>query len=43
MLKLIQDSELRNKLGKNARKAILKLPNKEEILELYKESWKKSL
>lgn len=43
MIKLIKNSELRKKLGENARQAVLKLPSKEESLELYKKSWEKAL
>ncbi|MEA3463993.1 MAG: glycosyltransferase family 4 protein, partial [Patescibacteria group bacterium] len=39
MLKLIEDNELRKRLGENARQAVLKLPSKENILGLYKKSW----
>lgn len=43
MMKLIKDSELRKKLGENARQAVLNLPSKEEILMMYKKSWEKSI
>lgn len=43
MIKIIQGSELRKKLGENARQAVLKLPRKEETLELYKKSWEKAM
>jgi len=43
MIKLIEDKELRERLGDNAKKAILKLPNKEETLNLYKESWERTI
>lgn len=43
MLKLIEDKELRRKLGENARQAVLTLPNKEETLALYKKSWENAL
>jgi len=43
MIKLIEDKELRERLGDNAKKAILKLPNKEETLNLYKKSWKAAI
>ncbi len=43
MLKVIEDDDLRRNLGAGARRAIEKLPNKEETLRLYKESWKKAL
>ena len=42
MMKLIQDRELRKRLGENARQAVIKLPSKDKILELYKESWGKA-
>ena len=41
MVKLIQGEDLRSGLGENARQAVSKLPNREQILELYKESWVK--
>ena len=40
MVKLIEDKELRGRLGKSAQEAVRKLPSKEETLDLYKESWK---
>lgn len=40
MLRIIEDDDLRLRLSKNAREAIQKLPNKEETLRLYLESWK---
>jgi len=43
MLKLIEDNELRSKLASGAIDAIKKLPSKEEVLRLYKESWQKAL
>jgi len=43
MLKLIEDKELRLKLSKGAIDAIKQLPSKEEILNLYKESWQKAI
>ncbi len=43
MIKLIEDRELRKKLGERARKAVLNLPNKEETLRLYQESWEKAI
>lgn len=43
MIKLIKDEYLRNKLGKNALQTVVKLPSKEQILKLYKKSWKKSI
>ncbi len=39
MIKLINNIELRKKLGKNALKAVQNLQSKEEILRLYKKSW----
>jgi len=39
MIKIIEDENLREKLGNGARKAVENLPSKEEILELYKKSW----
>lgn len=43
MIKLIENKGLREELGKKAKQAILKLPNKEETLELHKKSWQKTL
>ena len=43
MLKLVNNPDLRKKLGKNARKAVLSLPNKEDTLKLYLKSWGKGL
>lgn len=42
MIKLIDNPELRKKLGEGAREAVKKLPSKEETLKLYLESWKKA-
>lgn len=42
MIKIIKDQNLREILGKNARQAIAGLPNKEETLNLYLESWRKT-
>ena len=42
MVKLIKDAGLRKKLGVGARRAVEKLPGREETLRLYKESWKKA-
>lgn len=42
MIKLIKEPELREKLGQGARRAVEKLPDKEETLKLYKESWQKA-
>jgi glycosyltransferase involved in cell wall biosynthesis len=39
MIKLINDEQLRKKLGEGARQAVMNLPNKEETLKLYKKSW----
>jgi len=43
MIRIIKDENLRKKLGKNAQQMIINLPNKEQILKLYKKSWKKSI
>lgn len=43
MLKIIEDENLRKKLGENAKLAVSQLPNKEQILELYKKSWRKAI
>ncbi len=43
MIKFKKDQELREKLGNNARQAVLNLPSKEEILNLYKKSWQMAL
>ena len=43
MIKIIEDKNLREKLGKNAREVIKNLPNKEETLKLYQESWNRAL
>ena len=43
MIKIIEDKDLRKKLGVNAREAVAKLPTKEETLALYRESWEKAL
>lgn len=43
MIKLIEDSDLKEKLGKSARQVILNQPGKEEILALYKKSWERAL
>ncbi len=42
MIKLIENPELRQKLGQGARQAVAKLPGKEETLKLYKKSWNKA-
>ncbi len=39
MLKIIEDVNLRKKLGANAELAVSRLPGKERTLELYKKSW----
>ncbi len=39
MIKLIEEPELREKLGQGARRAVEKLPSEEETLKLYKKSW----
>ena len=39
MLKIIEDENLRKKLGANAKLAVSRLPSKERTLELYKKSW----
>lgn len=38
MVKLVEDEELKEKLGKNARQSASRLPDKEETLNLYKKS-----
>jgi glycosyltransferase involved in cell wall biosynthesis len=43
MIKIIENKELRSKLSIGAKEVIKKLPSKEEILELYKESWRKAI
>ena len=43
MIKLIKNSELRETLRKNAQQEVLKLPDKEETMALYKKSWGKAL
>ena len=43
MIKIIEDSGLRKKLGEGARKAIKTLPSKEETFALYKKSWELAL
>ena len=42
MRRIIEDKDLRQKLGNNAKKAVENLPSKEETLKLYLESWKKA-
>jgi len=39
MLTIIEDGNLRKKLGENAKSAAGRLPGKEQTLELYKKSW----
>lgn len=39
MLKIIEDDNLRKRLGENAQLAVSQLPNKEQTLALYKKSW----
>ena len=39
MLKIIEDENLRKKLGENAKLAVSQLLGKEQILDLYKKSW----
>ena len=43
MVELVENDELRKKIGEGARQALLKLPTKEQTLALYKESWGKAL
>ncbi len=43
MIGLAEDGSLRKRLGENAREAVKKLPSKEEILRLYKQSWEKAV
>ncbi len=43
MMAVVQDRNLSKKLGENARKAVEKLPNKEEILKMYLEGWQNAL
>ncbi|MEI6597194.1 MAG: glycosyltransferase family 4 protein [bacterium] len=43
MLKIIEDENLRKKLGANAKLAVSQLPNKQEILGLYKKLWEKAM
>ncbi len=42
MEELINKPELREQLGKNASQAVLNLPTKQEILNLYRKSWEKA-
>lgn len=43
MLKIIENKELREKLGRNAVLAVNQLLTKEQTLELYKKSWEKAM
>ena len=43
MIKIIEDENLRKKLGESAKLAVSQLPSKEQILELYKKSWGKAI
>lgn len=43
MIKLIENADFRLKLAHGATEAIKKLPTKEDVLKLYKESWQKAL
>ena len=43
MIRIINDDNLRKKLAEGALSAIKKLPNKEETLALYKQSWEKAI
>ena len=43
MIRIIKDDSLRKKLAEGALSAIKKLPNKEETLALYKQSWEKAI
>jgi len=43
MLKIIEDENLKKKLGANAKLAVSRLPSQEQILELYKKSWEKAI
>ena len=42
MIRIIKDDSLRKKLAEGALLAVKKLPNKEETLALYKQSWEKA-
>ncbi|MBI4812386.1 glycosyltransferase family 4 protein [Candidatus Falkowbacteria bacterium] len=42
MVEIINNKELRKKIGEGARRAISRLPSKEEMLRLYKKSWEKA-
>jgi len=43
MVRLIEDENLRNKLGAGARATVEKLPDKEGIWRLYQKSWRRAL
>ncbi|MFH1427383.1 MAG: glycosyltransferase family 4 protein [Patescibacteria group bacterium] len=43
MIKLINNKDLRLRLGDAAKQAVKKLPSLEETLKLYKESWEKAI
>ena len=43
MIRIIKDDSLRKKLAEGALSATKKLPNKEETLALYKQSWEKAI
>ncbi|OIO08684.1 hypothetical protein AUJ27_00245 [Candidatus Falkowbacteria bacterium CG1_02_37_44] len=43
MVKIMENKDLRKKLGDSACEAVKKLPNKNETLALYKKSWEKAL
>lgn len=43
MIKIIENTELRERIGLGALLAIKKLSNKEETLKLYKQSWEKAI
>ena len=43
MIRLIENEDLRMRLGKNAQNSIKNLLNKEETLNLYKKSWEKAI
>lgn len=43
MIRIIEDKDLRKKLGKGARLAVENLPDKEETLKMYLEGWKNAM
>ena len=43
MIKIIDNAELRKKIGDSAKLAVNRLPSKEQILGLYKKSWEKAI